>query len=438
MDSIRSTVIPPGRVSTRTDVEMRVWAPGASRVELCVDGHASHAESWPLDGTEAVLRPQLGGLVGAHDLRLRFLDGAGALLGERTHRCEIIESGHRSTGLIDGCWISLYHWSEDEARWFNADLKTLAAADWREQVLAMQRVGINGIVIQNVFESEAYAYQHAQTAEDYPGRAFYPSALFPGRVELGCEDPIEAVLSAADEAGMHVFLGVGLYAWFDFSSESLEWHKRVTRELFERYGHHRSLYSWYVSEEMFGSLYADYPPVPDEKWHDIVDFFVDYTAFVRQLTPTMPVSLAPNNIRFHEFADEWALILRNIDILIPFAFARDLDHLNIAEVAAICREAGTRFWVDMEMFAWPLDDGLVPKTCPDLVEEIAIYRDVEQIYGYQFTGIMNVPSSPFDLGGERAKQLYVDYAGHYQRVVDDGRGSTSRSLALNRKPPRER
>ena len=26
---------------------------------------------------------------------------------------------------------------------------------------------------------------------------------------------------------MHVLLGVGLFAWFDFSEQSLEWHRRV-------------------------------------------------------------------------------------------------------------------------------------------------------------------------------------------------------------------
>ena len=208
---------------------------------------------------------------------------------------------------------------------------------------------------------------------------------------------------------------MGLYAWFDYSPESLAWHKRVTAELWERYGHHPSLYSWYISEEMFGSLYYDYDPVPNERWRDIVDFFAGYQQFVAELTPTKPVSMAPNNIRFHEFADHWLPILEGIDILIPFAFARDLDHLNIAEIADICAQAGTRLWVDMEMFQMPLDKGLIPKSGAELEREIAIYDDVEQIFGYQFTGLMNAPDSPHDLGGEAARQLYRDYERYYQQ-----------------------
>jgi hypothetical protein len=209
-----------------------------------------------------------------------------------------------------------------------------------------------------------------------------------------------------------VFLGVGLFAWFDFSPASLEWHKRVTRELFDLYGDHRSLFGWYVSEEIFGSLYDEWSALPSEAYKDIVDFFRDYTGFVRTLTPTKPVALAPNNIRFHEFAKEWGQILPNIDILIPFAFARDPENINVAEIQELCDRAKTRFWVDMEMFSFPLDNGLVPKTIDKLIEEIRSYDAVEQIFGYQFTGIMNPPASVHNLGGTQAKKLYADYHSH--------------------------
>ncbi len=250
------------------------------------------------------------------------------------------------------------------------------------------------------------------TAESYRGRALYPSELHPERYPLTCFDPVAAILEAADECQMTVFLGVGLFAWFDFSAESLWWHKRVTRELFDRYGHHHSLYGWYISEEMFGSLYDEWEHLPNEAYKDIVRFFLEYKAFVRNLTPTKPIALAPNNIRFHEFAGEWGEILPNIDILIPFAFARDPENLNVAEIQKICDLAGAHFWVDMEMFAFPIDDGLVPKSIDELLTEVRSYDAVEQIFGYQFTGIMNFPESQHNLGGSPAKKLYADYLAH--------------------------
>ena len=64
------------------------------------------------------------------------------------------------------------------------------------------------------------------------------------------------------------------------------------------------------------------------------------------MTPTKPVALAPNNIDMHHYEEEWLPILENIDILIPFAFAR--SEYNVAEIAAMCRKTGTHFWVDPE------------------------------------------------------------------------------------------
>lgn len=229
-------------------------------------------------------------------------------------------------------------------------------------------------------------------------------------------DPVNAVLSAADKCGMNVFLGVGNYAWFDFSPESLKWHIEVTKELYEMYGKHPSLYGWYVSEEIMGSLYYDYPPVGNEKYRDIVSFFREYKKLVEQLTPTKPVALAPNNIRFHEYEEEWKEILQNVDILLPFAFARDPGNLNINEISEICKSCGTHFWVDMEMFAWPLDNGLVPKTCSDLIKEIRTYDYLEQIYGYQYTGIMNPPGSGLGLGREDTQRLYGEYLEYYKSI----------------------
>lgn len=396
------TLIPPHRISTQSFVEARVWSPSATKCR------------W-ISNDELIAEGNCGALKhrftkeGNHLFRFEFMNDDGQVIEAQTKSYEVVETGVRSTRTIDGCWVSLVHWSEDESRYFNTALKTLNHEDWIDQIRAMNAVGIKSILIQNVFDSAAYAGRHSMTADTFDGVAFYPSRLYPKRYPIACEDPIEAIFQAADECEMTVFLGVGLFAWFDYSPASLEWHYRVTDELFERYGHHLSLYSWYMSEEMLGSLYAHWEGVPEEQYTDIAHFFHQYTAYVNKLTPTKPVSMAPNNILFHEYAKEWGEILPHLDILIPFAFARDPDNLNIREIQEICDRAETRFWVDMEMFQFPFDEGLVPKSMEELEAEIRFYDSVEQIFGYQFTGLMNFPESKHDLGGEPAKQLYRDY-----------------------------
>jgi hypothetical protein len=58
---------------------------------------------------------------------------------------------------------------------------------------------------------------------------------------IKAKDSLEAILSEADKQGMNVFLGVGLFAWFDFSSTSLEWHKEVAKELWDMYAKTRHI-----------------------------------------------------------------------------------------------------------------------------------------------------------------------------------------------------
>ena len=103
----------------------------------------------------------------------------------------------------------------------------------------MHKIEMDMVVIQEVFRHQAYIGS-STTVEDYPGKAFYPSKLYPGRMDIAAEDPIEAILSEADKQGMQVLMGVGMFAWFDFTPESLEWHKRVAKELWDMYGHHES------------------------------------------------------------------------------------------------------------------------------------------------------------------------------------------------------
>ena len=419
MNNHYCTPVPSRRVSTNGRLELRVASENASivRVEtLFSDGHRTACGSYPIEGNLTLnkLYPELNGITGQFLLDVTFLAADGTVLEIKQQPYEIVKSEVHSTCLLDGCWVCIYHWSESEARYFNKGLSNLTDDGWKQQVYSMHKIGITSILIQNVFESAHYVNQHSMTADTYDGKAFYDSKVYPNRMPLACKDPIEAILTAADECGMAVFPGVGLYAWFDFSPESLKWHKRVTKELFERYGHHPSFYGWYISEEIMGALYYGYTPVPDEKYGDIQKFFREYKAFVSKLTPTFPIALAPNNIHMHWYKEQWKGILENVDILIPFAFARSEN--NIAEIRNMCAETNTHFWVDMEIFDFPFDNGLRPKTFHKLIQEIHCYDMLEQVYGYQYTGLLNEPGFRMELGGTDTEELYTEYADYAKFV----------------------
>src|SRR5690606_9851118 len=191
---------------------------------------------------------------------------------------EVVRSDIRSTQQIDGAWAGIYHWSETEGKHWNADIKQMTDDQWREMVRAMHKLKMDIIVIQEVFRNEEYVGKHGTTVDNYAGQAFYPSTLYVERVPLAANDPVEAILSEASKLNMHVFVGVGMFAWFDFTQESLQWHKNVAKELWDKYGHHRSFYGFYVSEESGGNLdnWESEEAMRLKRKKEIVDFFREF------------------------------------------------------------------------------------------------------------------------------------------------------------------
>ena len=152
-----------------------------------------------------------------------------------------------------------------------------------------------------------------------------------------------------------------------------------------------------------------------KKYKDIQNFFKEFKEFAHKLAPTKPVALAPNNINMHLYQDEWRDIMLNLDILIPFAFARSEN--NIPQIAEMCKKWDVHFWVDMEIFKFPFEDGaLVPKSFDELIHEIHEYDVLEQIYGYQYTGLLNEPGHRNGLGREETEILYTQFE-KYQKEI---------------------
>src|SRR5579864_416314 len=170
-----------------------------------------------------------------------------------TRDLEVRASNIRSTRTIDGAWVGIAHWSDEEGRYWNSTIRKLTDEDWHEQIRGMHSLGMDTLVIQEAFRNQEYYGRNDIAETGYKGLAYYASELYPGRAQVAAHDAIEAILSEADRLQMNVFLGVGMYAWFDFSKDSLDWHKKVAEELWRRYGHHPSFYGWYVSEETYGS-----------------------------------------------------------------------------------------------------------------------------------------------------------------------------------------
>lgn len=362
---------------------------------------------------------------GKNVLSLEFVPDCSPSSGVYTERdIYVVPSQKRSRGVLDGAWVGLYHWSEEEGKHWNDDIRELSAEDWKGIVRSMHAAGMDIIVLQELFRHEAYVGRHSETVESYDGKAFYPSELYPGRMPVECADPVDAILSEASELGMHVFLGVGMFAWFDFSGESLKWHKAVTGELLRLYGHYPSFYGFYVSEESGGSLdnWEKTPELRKQRTDEIISFFAEYKRFCRSAAPEKPIMLATNSMGISNREDAYASLLQNLDILCPFGFARmPEDDISGQEAAALlqkwCDDSGCHLWFDLEAFLFNPDGSLYPRPIGEIVRDLNMFDNFETVLCYQYPGVFNNPDMHPQVGDSLSVTLYKDYL-HYLETKD--------------------
>lgn len=421
----RLELIPPSPVTNKIIVDIRGAVENNSnanrkyRISLYLDAESQEK----LLQVEKVVIPAhrsagiyyrhpTAGWTGHHRVILVATSSAGTVRTDR--ELEVLPSDIRSTRTIDGAWLGIVHWSDEEGRYWNNDIRKLTDDDWRQQIRGMRNLGMDTVVIQETFRNQEYYGRNNIATTGYKGLAYYPSALFPGRVQITAKDPLEAILTEADQLNMNVFLGVGMYAWFDFSRDSLEWHKKVAKELWQRYGHHPSFYGWYVAEETYGSLIPDQgEPAKDRYRQEVTTFFAEFQAFARQLAPEKPIMLAPNAHGMRESQNIWPTVLKHLDIVCPFAFHRipegDLTGEQSAAIwQSMADQAGAHLWMDMEAFLFE-DRALIPRPIDGLVQDLRRFPNFEKILCYQYPGLFNSPESRIKPGGQRTVDLYRDY-----------------------------
>lgn len=353
--------------------------------------------------------------VGQHSVILVVKDGTNVYKMQKP--IEVLDSSIRSTQKIEGAFIGFYHWSEQEGKMWNPTIKNLTDNQWKEVVHSMNKLDMNIIVIQESFRNQHYVGKHTIEQDGYQGKAFYPSSLYKERMPITADDPIEAVLQQADKEGMNVFMGVGMYAWFDYTKGSLDWHKKVAKELWQKYAHHPSFYGFYVSEEGMGSLdcFEKDPQKKGMRQQEVLHFFKEFKQYCHELAPDKPMMFAPNGWGVGEAREIYPKLLENVDIICPFAFARmpkgDLTGIEaVTLLQQFCNNAAAHLWLDLEAFLF--DDKekyLVPRPIDEIKKDLLLFDTFEKIICYQYPGVFNDPKMSVRIGEESTIQLFKDY-----------------------------
>lgn len=429
------TVIPPGPVSDKVRVELRLAIPNPGRApracsvrcywDRIASAHQFHAETVtvPPEGI-ALSRAwwETAGHVGQRVLRCRVESDAGH--ADLRWPLEVSAAETRALPRLQGGWIDPFALSRTT---YPRD-HDLSARDVRDRLDAMHRLGINVVII---------------TYVEYFGQFFYPSqvAFFDRDVQRVAQgqrfdfDVVETILSQADRHGMHVFLGLGRGGdtnllwefdrpdWPERNVEALRIGREVATELWERYRHHRSLYGWYLTHEMndLARASAYYNPLADA---------------LHTLSPDKPVMVAPAGtplVTRRSLTDSRIDIFAYQDAVgagyVPYRYTyqpeqrlRTLDAVFRAYRQAHA-ETGKHLWADLEI--WEMDgtrgySGAYPPPFSRVQRQIAAEAPhAELLTAYELFGFMEPPRSRNRLKDTRAAKLWEEY----QRYLRASRAS---------------
>jgi hypothetical protein len=417
--STSMTVVPPGPVTDKVEVEARVGlvnhtqADQPMRVTISVDGQGLLVDE--------VVVPRLGsalvqawwptaGRAGQHRFSYR-VEQHGVAIGRGRWPLRVIPSDTPALPLLQAGWIDLL----GLLRGVYPRNRDATDEDLMHLVDSMHDLGMDTIIV---------------TYVEFQGHFFYPTHLrFYDRdmqKEAGGAwlpyDAIETILSRADRHGMHVFLGLGRGGDMGLLADgiddprrlhaAIDTSRKVAGELWERYHHHPSLYGWYLTHEMndLASASAYYDPVAD---------------FCHSLSPDRPVLVAPDGT---PLTSPETLAASHVDIFayqdavgagyVPHEYTYDPER-RIALLDGVYRDyrrchEGTHkhLWADLEIWemAGPDYGHPYPPPWSRVARQLAIEsRYVEMVTAYEFTGFMEAPGSSLRLDDRRAETLYREY-----------------------------
>lgn len=301
---------------------------------------------------------------------------------------------------IEGSWFEFQHHSAVEGTPWNSALEKFTAEQWEAKIKEMADAGLKYMVLLDI---AIY------------GKSFYPSSLLP-KHWLGCDDPLEIILSAADTFGVRFFISNGFFG--DWTNPVLlmkdkEVHQlriKAMNEIAEKYAHHKSFYGWYYPNET--GINGNYD-----------DIFINYvnasSLEVNRLTPGAKTLIAPYGTRNIKADDQFArqLEMLNVD------FIAYQDEVGVQKTKAEESEvyfeqlwkvhqkaSKARLWADVEVFQFEgkvYNSALLPASPERVILQLeAVSPYVEKILIYQYGGLINKNGSPAFAGPEESIQLY--------------------------------
>jgi hypothetical protein len=257
----------------------------------------------------------------------------------------------------------------------------------------------------------------------------YPSKVAEDVVKLGCEDPLEAVFTAADKHGLKIFATNDFYNSVElddaFDEDCIRARNIILEELNQRYGHHASFYGWYLSKESYLCPYFK---------EDFIRYVNESAEIMRKIKPEAKILIAPYGTRLARYDEAMVDQLRRLDCdIIAYqdcvgCLANSISESEIAfsNLRKAHDAAGrSALWADVETFEWDNgenrhDSRLIPTSWGRLEAQLgAVSPYVDNILVFSFQGLLTNPNSLAYCGYEESAKLYAAYTSWLQENHPD-------------------
>ena len=304
---------------------------------------------------------------------------------------------------IVGSGFEFEHHNQLGAKHWNQTLSKFTAEQWRTLIFDMSEIGIE--------------YLHMLSVA-YNGKTYYPSALLP-RHDFACDDPLEAVLAAADECGIKFFVSNDYWSdWQKVQSgmtEESTWRLREQgmEEIARKYAHHKSFYGWYFPHE--SSL--------RQVFNDIsVKYINRCSQIAHAVTPLALTMVSPYGTKTMEYFEPYIRQLEELDVdVIAYQDEVGVRKVNAGEAGRYYEnlykmhvKAGrARLWTVVEVFDYEgaaYSSPGIPAPFDRILKQLAdVTPYVEHISICQYQGMMSKPGSIAFAGHPSSEKLYNDY-----------------------------
>jgi hypothetical protein len=309
-------------------------------------------------------------------------------------------AGSQDIKPVEGSWFEFQHHTPAEGKYWDHILLNFTAKQWDEKVREIADAGLKYLVLLDIAIG---------------GKTFYPSELLP-KHQLGCDDPLETVLTAADKYGIRFFISNDFFGeWTnvelmmkDKAVNTLR--MKAMSEVARKYSHHKSFYGWYFPNET--AIEGHY-----------VDFFIEYvnscSAEARRLTPDAKTLIAPYGTRNVTPDDLFVKQLEILDVnFIAYQDEVGVNKTNVDESAGffenlykVHSKAGrSKLWADVEVFRFEgqtYKSALIPAPAERIIKQLkAVSPFVEKIFIYQYIGLVNKPGTDVFAGPPDSALLY--------------------------------